>query len=355
MWTNIAIAGLIVNIFMASLGIAGHGESGVGDDRVDVVVSNPDLEQLVGSIGGAMVDVHSLQTGGALDSQAISRLGDPELLVLLDSEKYSIEKELIEAFPDVDIIDWPNYEFNGVKLRNFTGFDDSRRGFWLDFENAKGIATAIGGALMVKGVEPEIVGANLHLLKKEFDNLAATSSDAMQATGRPHSTWLAANTEAAYIIANLGLIVADSPLTVGGEPVDEIAMNDLEIKLINGNFAGIVCPESADQKIKDAVAQLSKESKAPVAYVKYPGDDGAGSFLSTASYNLSIMTNAAVEGEYIRKSQESLGYGSANVHFIWAIVVFGLAMWIVMLNKQLHYRGGVGTLSGRGMKSKAKK
>ena len=160
----------------------------------------------------------------------------------------------------------------------------------------------------------------------------------MTEIGRERSTWVAMTPDVACIIDNLGLSVGTVVYSQAWTPATGYDLVDIENKLKSGEYDGIVCGlGDGNTEIGEFAAQLSENGDAPLCFVRHFDDSSSESLTAQAAYNMAAIAAAAAS---VRTSR---GAGKVPVsgHFVWAIIVFGLLIALVMQNRKMYYVAGV--------------
>ena len=84
--------------------------------------------------------------------------------------------------------------------------------------------------------------------------------------------------------------------------------------------------------------QVSRDTGAPVCYVRFLQAGEDDTYLSLSAYNTGALAAAA-------RSSAQAGDGTlSSAHLVWGLIVFALLVALVMQNRRMS--GGTGRLSG---------
>jgi zinc/manganese transport system substrate-binding protein len=345
------ILGLITILLMFPALPAGAQDIG----RITVAVTLPDLVPIVKTIGGSQVEVLGIMPPGSdphgftLTANAISTIQSADLIIYGNSGFLTFEGELKQAAPDIDSVDWPNYERHGAVLKSFPGYENCEHGFWLGFDNAKAIAAGIAEGLILKGLDIDIVTGRLASFNREIDSLGQSGRELMENLERDRSVWVAVVPGVAYTVDNLGLGVGAVIFSEASGFASGSELAQLEFKLNEREFAGLVCPISMkDSKAGEMAEQISADTGTPVCYVRFLDAEAGDSYLAQASYNMGILAAMAAKGSVIQNPGVPV-----SAHLVWAVIVFALLIAIVLQNKRMYYAGA--SVAGAGVFDKKDK
>jgi len=355
---KLILTGTLIGLFVVSLVGPATAQSG---DKPDITVVFPDIASIVRAIGGDEIgSVNILLTPGSdphaatLTAEMSQAVTDTDLIVYANSEFFTIESDIKavmdEGATGTASIDWPDYERYGATLKSIPGYDDNHHGYWLDFENAKAIATATAASLGNLGVDSDILQSNLADFIHEINALRDTGTTLVTELDRERTQWVAMVPGVAYTITNLGVGVGAVVATEGSGFASGSELLDIENNLIEGEFTGIVCPLSMkDSRPGEMARQLSEDSGTPVCYIRFFDATPDDSFTSQASYNLGAIANA------LGQSDRRVKGGGAPVSgtLIWALIVFALLIAVVIQNKRINEAySGLGSVNKKPKKKK---
>jgi len=321
-----------------------------------VAVTLSDLVPIVKTLGGSGVNILDVMPPGAdphgytLTADALMEIQSADLVVLGNSDFLTFESELVDAIGDKQILDWPDYQRHGAEMKSFPGYDANPHGFWLGYDNAKAVAAAVAEALILNGLDIDNVTQRLAAFNSELDSLKQAGVALMEELERERSTWVAMLPGVCYTIDNLGLGVGAVVYTEGAGFASGSELMEVEHSLRQREYAGIVCPISMkDSRAGEMAEQISLDTDTPVCYVRFLDAAAEDSFLAQAAYNLGAIGATAAEGSIIRQPGIPI-----SAHLIWAVIVFGLLITIVLQNKRMYYSGPSAASQGIFNKKKGK-
>ncbi|MFH1677008.1 MAG: zinc ABC transporter substrate-binding protein [bacterium] len=314
--------------------------------KLSIAVTLPDLVPVVTTIAGDMANVEGIMAPGAdphsysLTPENYDAVRKADLVVFADSEFLSLEGDLAKAIENDAIpkVDWPDYQAFGAKIKDFPPrYNGNPHGFWLGFDNIRAIAKGIKDALVKKGLDNTKCENNLNIFLDEIDNLEASGKELLDSKGYSESKWIAIIPGVVYSIDNLGLTTADVLLEEGVGFASGGRLKNIEMKLVNGEYTGLVCPLSMkDAKPGEIAKQVAGDTGVPIAYVKFLDSKAGESYLSQAAYNLAAISSAASSRIVTREEKAKSNSQSYIYVLIYWLVIFALLIIIVILNSKLY-------------------
>jgi ABC-type Zn uptake system ZnuABC Zn-binding protein ZnuA len=312
-------------------------------EAINVTVSMREIKPIIRGIGGSMVEVYAIEELGQdpssmnFDPDQLDVLRESDLIIIVNSGPSEARERVREINPDAEILDWEDFSRNHAELKDFAGCGSCAYGWWLTFENVQSIGSAIFEKLERMGLDDEELISNTMVFSGEVNALWNAGRNSMAAIGRERSKWVAMSPEAAYIIDNLGLAVG----TVGWNPdtglVSGYDLIDIENKLRSGEYAGLVCPmEMRNEEAGQLALEHEEKTGTQIAWVKYSAGQSENPLIENAAYNAAAIAAAAAVGDVRTTS----GGMPVSAHLIWALIVFGLIIALVMQNRQAYYGRG---------------
>ena len=344
----------LVTVFLLTwITLPGNAQT---EGRIKIIATNPDLVPIVETLGGDDVEIITLMPPGTdpddfiPSSESIEEVESSDLIILSNSQSIQFEREIVESYREINFIDLPDYQNNGVIFKAFPGYELNRHGYWLGHENAKAIAGVIADSLISKGLDSEMVFERLSIFKSDLDAITQAGNDLIHSLERERSVWVAMVPEVSYIIDNLGLEVGDIVKRPDGELATGQDLQDITNNLFDVNYAGIVIPKSMNDSEAGNIAwEIATETSTPICYVRFLDNESGGSFMSQAAFNAGTISIAASRG-----TQSGQPSNSPTGAVIWAIIVFALLIFIVMLNTR-NYRYPRPMVMEKPLKKKKKK
>lgn len=327
---------LIIVLLLTLVILPGNAQT---EGRIKIIATNPDLVPIVEMLGGDGVEIITLMPPGTdpdnftPSSESLQEVESSDLIILTNSQSIQFEREILESFHDINYIDLPEYQDNGVIFKAFPGYELNRHGYWLGHENAKAIAGVIADSLVSSGLDSEMVSERLSIFKSDLDAITQAGNDLIHSLDRERSVWVAMIPEVAYVIDNLGLEVGDIVKRPDGEFATGQDLQEITNNLFDINYAGIVIPKSMNDSEAGNIAwEIATETRTPICYVRFLDNESGGSFITQAAFNAGTISIAASRG-----TQAGQPSNSPTGTVIWAIIVFALLIFIVMLNTR-NYR-----------------
>jgi ABC-type Zn uptake system ZnuABC Zn-binding protein ZnuA len=290
-------------IIMSSLALtadADNGDSSNGDIKLKVVVSNTDIAPIVNAIGGRHIELKELLPAGSdphgylITPEGIKALEDADIIVLINSKFLHYEENIQTNNPGKTYIDFKDYESNGLKLKDFPNYPANQHGFWLGFDNAIAIARTVAETLESSTLS-KYSGEfryNLDRFESAISDLKNTIKDTITDSELEGGKFVAAIPGVNYIIDNMGITVGSVLLAEGSGFVSGGELADIESKLSDGSYAGIVCPDSMrDAKAGEISEQLAKDTGSKVYYVKFLEMDLESDYIATGYHNAMVFTS----------------------------------------------------------------
>ncbi|HID74097.1 MAG TPA: hypothetical protein EYP43_03505, partial [Thermoplasmata archaeon] len=325
---------LAMAVLAMAVAFVGDGNAGAQGAEVRVVVSLPDMEPVVRDVGGRHVEVSSILPPGSdphgftVTQEVMADIADADILVLANSDLLGFEGDVVENFPDIERLDFPDYEAEGATLDPFPGYDRNEHGYWLKIDNARAIAR--GFAAAISRIDPDNADEYAHNLDA-FSGRLDRASDDLDLLSDHHGLRgkkvVAAVPGVAYIVQNMRMDVGAILLAEGSGFVGGSAVLDVQKGLSSGEYIAIVCPESMrEARAGEVSEQLSRDTGAPVIYVRFLSVEDSDDFLSQVYYNAGQLALASRAGGSSGAVDMSLAYAALGA---MGALVFAEAFVIV--------------------------
>ena len=296
---NILISLLLLNSLLLNNPVSANNNLNTRNgDKLQVVVSNTDIGPIANAIGGRHIDLRTLLPPGSdphgfsLTQDTIQNLQDADLIILINSEFLHYEEQVKENYPDKIYLDFSDYEKNGLILKDFPNYQDCLHGYWLDWENSIAIGKSIS-TVLENNILPEYSTEFTHNLNRFEDSITSLQNNikfAMDNSVLRDKKLVAAVPGVNYIIDNLGIEVGAVLLAEGSGFVSGGELAEIESKLSDGSYAGIVCPESMrDAKAGEISKQTAKDTGSKVYYVKFLATEVNSDYIATGYYNAMVF------------------------------------------------------------------
>jgi len=265
-------------------------------EGVDVLVSIPDLQGIVEAVGGPDVHVSSIMPPGGdphsftVTQETMERILEADLVVLVNSELLSYERNILTNYPDLVHTDFADYEKNGASLSDFPGCPSCAHGYWLKISNGAAIAETVAARLSeIDPAGAQRYQTNLEVFLASLNRTSASLEQFSREHGLYGSRAVSAVPGVNYILENMGISVGAQLLSEGAGYVSGSELTDIEKKLSTGEYMGIVCPVSMkDSKPGDISRQISQDTGAPVVYVVFIAQDM--DYIGIHYYNAAALT-----------------------------------------------------------------
>ena len=290
---------LLAFSYLPSGGVVGE------EPQVKVVTTIPDIALIVREIGGGRVDVKSVMPPGAdphsfsLTPKDRELLERADLIVLANSGLLHMEESIKESFGEKEILDFPDY---GATLHDFPSCSECPHGYWLYFDNTLAIARAVRDSL--SELDPEGAAhytANYEEFEGRVERARGDILETSRGLGLYGKSVVTAVPGVNYIVLNAGMKVGATLLKEGSGFLSGAELAQIEKGLKDGRYLGVVCPESMKEaKAGELSRQISKDTGAPTAYVKFIVSEESSDPISLQYYNLAslkgLLSSSSSEG-----------------------------------------------------------
>ncbi|HEX9745223.1 MAG TPA: hypothetical protein VGB30_07330 [bacterium] len=330
---------LMITLWLASGVLPGsQGEVSVNEPRavpLRVMQDNPTLSWVIKSLGGSQVEIVSYSDPLA-DQSPVEPV---DLFVLGNSQANPWENQVKIQNPEVPVVDLEQYKEKGASLFSSEDLGEIQDGYYIGIQNVKAIIDTVSEALIRSGVEAKLVMNNRIRMIEEIDAVELTGRQILTDMERQNSTWVAATPGAVYVIRNLGLQVGDVWPDINSPNYDN-DLFDIENRLRSTSYAGVILPlYLKGSELDEKITALSKDANFPIAYVTAGGFDNDSTFVSNLSYDMASIVAAATRSTALKESTSKIDYASGKSNMTWALIVFALLIYVVLLNKQLYFSG----------------
>lgn len=319
---------IIINLLLFSGIPAGYNNAAAAAEsresgKLKVVVSNTDIGPIVNAIGGPYIELNELLPAGSdphgfsLTSEAAQSLNDADMVILINSEFLHYEEDIKGDYPGKQYVDFPDYEAYGLELKDFPKYPENQHGLWLGIDNAVAIAKAVTSAF--KNSSLSIYSEELEENLKSFQSGAAemkiTIETIIERSGFTGKKLVAAIPGVNYIIDNMGMEVGAVLLAEGSGFASGGELAEIEARLSDGTYVGIVCPDSMqDAKAGEISEQLAKDTGSTVYYVQFLTAELDADYFDVPFHN------AMVFSEYSARTSDGSD-GTIKNYLITALVI----------------------------------
>ncbi|GEM_PF-505867 len=320
-----------------AMGENGDGESenpsGVGEGLV-VVSTLPDIAGIVREICGGGVDIETVLPPGAdphgfsVTTETLESLRDADLIVYAYSSFLSFEQDIKDNFPDTPGLDFPDYEKKGASLDSFPGFEFCQHGYWLKLDNA----LAIGRAVAEKMGEIDPANATYYKTRAEafaenVDHAKKALHDITAENNLLGKKVVTAVPGVNYVVENMGMEVGATLVSEESGFASGKQLMDVEKKLSDGEYVGIVCPLSMREgKAGEISEQVAKDTGARVVYVRFLAGENVDGFFSQVYFNAAQMA--------LLSEENGVGGGENT----YALIALGAVSAVALAEGAVIYR-----------------
>lgn len=272
---------------------------------ISIAVTLPDVGLIVSAVAGDLARVACITPGGAdphsftLSAQQVTELRSADLVVFAGTSLLEFEADLLAGLragapPRPAILDWPDYERRGARLRDVPGVPRNPHGPWMAPENAVAMAGAVADRLALLGAPQDILKANLAQFSRELAAGQAAARALARREGAPPPLVAVVPGVADVILASGHPVALVLLPTEGASFASASDVTAAVSRLRSGEWGGLVCPEIArDSKPGEIARQVAADSGARVYYVRFlsaAGDEW--SYVSQMAYNAAVLSGA---------------------------------------------------------------
>lgn len=281
--------------------------------KINVIVSVGSLKPIVEGVLGntANIDFIVPETSDphtySLSHEDYEKIRRADLIVLADSENFSIESMIKKTFKDKNFTDLKDYIRHGAKLHQLEGYGRNFHAYWLYPTNALAIASTIKEYLS-KNYPHYSERYEGHY--REFRDRVLSAWKYINKTARTESC-IVTEPGAAYVAETMNFKVRGT-LAIEPEMIAEGKEIERLIKLVkSGEVKFIVCPEELKNTKVDKMARdIAKSYNARLVYVK---------MFSTMPYDALLYYNLACFENY-----HTISATTEEPLIIISIIVLGL-------------------------------
>lgn len=300
---------MIAVIIIPSLSSGGGGGMGA----VNVVVSVSDFIPIVKAVGGSFVEVASILPPGSdphsfyITQDTVKQIESADLLVLADSHLLSYEANIKENYPEKKYLDFDDYN---ATLDSFPGYEANPHGYWLKFDNALAIAEKIRDELSeMRPSESEYFNSSFARFELDVTGAIDDIRHISEERGIYGTKVVAAVPGVCYAVQNSGMEVGAVLMAEGSGFASGKEIGDIEDRLKNGEYGGIVVPEFMEEaKAGEIANQIASDTGAKVAYVKFSMADSDDSYVNDCYHNEMKLLALAEGGSGGGSGQGGNGY-----------------------------------------------
>jgi len=274
---------------------------GGGEEKENVVVSVSDFIPLVKAVGGSFVEVNSILPPGSdphsfyITQDTVKQIENADVIVLANSRLLSYEANIKENYPEKRYLDFDDYN---VTLDSFPGYGANPHGYWLKFENALAIAEKIRDGLSeLRPSEREYFNSSFARLELEVTGAREDIRRISEERGIYGMKVVAAVPGVCYVVQNAGMEVGAVLMAEGSGFASGKEIGNIEDKLKNGGYGGIVVPEfMKGAKAGEIANQIAGDTGAEVVYVKFSMAGSDDSYVNDCYHNAMELSTLAVGG-----------------------------------------------------------
>ena len=318
------VIGLIILISSISLGASGSGE------KIKIVATLQIFSTIAKDIGRNNVNVDYIVPQGAdihdysLTHDDIQKIQSADLIILTDSEFFSIDKNIKDYATNKKILDFEDYNATLFTLRNF-GKDV--HGYWLDPENAIKIGRAIKEELVsMDSKNSEYYENNFKSFKSGIKNTENYMQNMVNSFDLKNKTALLAVPGVFYVVKSLNISSWGSIVKGPNQFISPQEMNSIEREIKEGKIDFIVNAYGLENsKAGEIAIEISKETGVKILYVD---------IFSCNNYTNLLIKNAAIISSY----SYSKSYQNENCDYTSYVLIISLLSILTAAIFYIAYR-----------------
>ncbi len=342
------IVALTIALFLVTIHIPMiNAQAQDTNNKLTVMVSMPDFIPIVKAIGGEKIEIKEIMPPGSdphgfsLTQDILESLEEAELIVLANSELLHYEESVIENYPDKIYTDFIDYEDKGVSLSDFPDYEQSPHGYWFQIENGRAIAKAIADELssIDKG-NADYYSSNRAQFLREMDNLEDSILKYSKDADIYGAKVVASIPGVCYIIENMGLEVSSILLSEGSANVDSKKRAEVVDNIRNGEYIGIVVPESMKEAKAGEISRqiLEDAGGASIIYVDFATASEEDTYPGLQYSNaMAFISSAKERVDYVDQER-----GNYYLGIIISLIILALIEgFIIYRNRKSEVEGDV--------------
>ena len=301
----------------------------VVDEKIKVVTTLEAFAGIVKAIVGNYAYVDFIVPDGvspheySLTPSDEQKIANADLIVLSNSELFSLESKIKEKFPEKTYLDFEDYQRYGLQILPAPGIEKNYHGYWLYPKNAIAIGMAIRDVLKI--LDPQrstIFENNFDVFQKEVLAFEQKMIDKAKEMGIFGKGALLAVPGVAYVAYSYGLIPKRMLLKAPGTYVSAGELSDIVNMIKKKEIVIGLCPESLrESKPGELMRDIQSQVDFPVAYVRIFSLGGINNYIALLAYNYAIMSNVNIPNPQEASTSELLLYVSVGFVIITIIAI----------------------------------
>lgn len=240
--------------------------------KINIVVSIGSLKSIVEEICGEYASMDVIIPEGSdphsysLTSEDYDKIEKADLIILANSENLGIEREIREAFPDKNYLDFEDYASYGAEFHSLPGFGEKNfHGYWLYPSNALAIGRAV--AEKMKFVDPEHKDYYEEAYKSFRERVLSAWEYINESLEQ--SSCIVAVPGVAYMAETMRMNVKGTLLKEPNSFVQGSELKKYADMMKRGEIRYVVCPEELkDTNIDKFSKEFASENDGEVIYLK---------------------------------------------------------------------------------------
>ncbi len=320
----ITMIGIIVLISVSLPNVIGS------EGRIKIVATLQIFSTIAKDIGKNLVDVDYIVPQGSdihdysLTQEDIQKIQNADLVILANSNFFSIDKKIKDSIKDKNILDFEDYN---ATLFNLNNFGKDFHGYWLYPHNGLNIGKAIKNKLI--SMDSENSGyyeKNFKSFSNEIEKVGEYMKNMERIFDLKNKTSLIAVPGVFYALKSLNVSVLGSIVKGPNQFISPQEMNNIEEKIKNGKIDFIVNAKNLeDSKAGEIAMEISKETGIKVLYVD---------IFSCENYTELIMKNTAI----ISSWKYSETYQNENCDYTPYFIVISLLSVLTVFTFYIAYK-----------------
>ena len=327
--------GLLTTLIIISLVLhpsVSYGQS----EKIKIVATLEIYASIAKFIGGEFVETSYILPEGAdphdysLTPSDLSKIEGADVLVLANSEFFTLEQRILDVSAGKLLIDFSDYEKYNVTVINLPGIGVNYHGYWIYPDNALAIAKAIREKLVLLDPDhKEVYDSNLEDFTDKILRLKSLLIKTSIENNLYGADSIVAVPGAAYVAYSFGLGVVASLLQGPGRFINATELDKIFSLAREGRIKVILCPYALkDGKPGEMSRQLSEDTGVPVAYVRVFSLSGLKDYFALMTYNAGVLA-----------SVNSAGMGGISMElFYWYLLAIGILFSIVFIESVMIFK-----------------
>jgi len=244
----------------------------VPQEKINIVVSIGSLKSIAEEICGEYANIEVVIPEGSdphsysLTSEDYAKIEKADLILLANSENIGIEREIRDAFPNKNYLDFEDYALYGAEFHPLQGFGDKNfHGYWLYPSNALAIGKAV--AEKMKSFDSEYKD----YYEEAYESFRNRVFDAWKYINETleQTSCIVAVPGVAYMAEALKMDVKGTLLKEPNSFVQGSELKKYADMMQSGEIKYIVCPEELkDTNVDKFSKEFASENGGEVIYLK---------------------------------------------------------------------------------------